>query len=170
MDTAHGESATGNRVLNDTRNGCLDAQSWNMIRPPTPRRLPELLGGRSHLPLAAWRDGDQCSLWEIYQSGLYFSFRNVKTGLWLNLWMNRTVDGTKLIGYHFDGTNAMKWKLEAVSTVPSNDAHYAAYKGVNYPAPFGLPPATRPYRWPPSSGFPPVLSPPGKAGAESVTP
>ena len=86
----------------------------------------------NQLTLATWREGDQCSLWEVYQAGSYYSFRNVKNGLWLNLWMNRTVDGTKLIGYHYDGTNAMKWKLEPANTVPPTPSGYAAYNGVNY--------------------------------------
>ena len=211
MDTAHGESATGNPVLNYQRNGYRDAQSWNMIRiseststfTPGPRAYPKngaygilaasntskclndqfastagngtakivldtwskepneivILTDRGNgqytispsnapniclncwaadptdgnqLTLATWREGDQCSLWEVYQAGSYYSFRNVKTGLWLNLWMNRTVDGTKLIGYHYDGTNAMKWKLEPANTVPPTPSGYAAYNGVNY--------------------------------------
>ncbi|MDY3281214.1 RICIN domain-containing protein [Dysosmobacter sp.] len=213
MDTAHGESATGNPVLNYQRNGYRDAQSWNMIRvseststfTPGPRAYPKngaygILaasnpakgannqfgstagdgtaclvldtwnrepweiynltdrgGGQytispsnapnvclncwaanpndgNQLTLATWREGDQCSLWEVYQSGSFYSFRNVKTGLWLNLWMNRTVDGTKLVGYHYDGTNAMKWKLEPVSVTPPTPtlSGYAAYTGVNY--------------------------------------
>ena len=210
MDTARGESATGNPVLNYQRNGYRDAQSWNMIRiseststfTPGPRAYPKngaygilaasntskclndqfastagngtakivldtwskepneivILTDRGNgqytispsnapniclncwaadptdgnqLTLATWREGDQCSLWEVYQAGSY-SFRNVKTGLWLNLWMNRTVDGTKLIGYHYDGTNAMKWKLEPANTVPPTPSGYAAYNGVNY--------------------------------------
>ena len=211
MDTARGESATGNPVLNYQRNGYRDAQSWNMIRiseststfTPGPRAYPKngaygilaasntskclndqfastagngtakivldtwskepneivILTDRGNgqytispsnapniclncwaadptdgnqLTLATWREGDQCSLWEVYQAGSYYSFRNVKTGLWLNLWMNRTVDGTKLIGYHYDGTNAMKWKLEPANTVPPTPSGYAAYNGVNY--------------------------------------
>ena len=211
MDTARGESATGNPVLNYQRNGYRDAQSWNMIRiseststfTPGPRAYPKngaygilaasnpgkcandqfgstagdgtarvVLDGWTREPweiynltdrgggqytispsnapdvclncwaadpndgnqltLATWREGDQCSLWEVYQAGSYYSFRNVKTGLWLNLWMNRTVDGTKLIGYHYDGTNAMKWKLEPANTVPPTPSGYAAYNGVNY--------------------------------------
>ena len=211
MDTAHGESATGNPVLNYQRNGYRDAQSWNMIRiseststfTPGPRAYPKngaygilaasntskclndqfastagngtakivldtwskepneivILTDRGNgqytispsnapniclncwaadptdgnqLTLATWREGDQCSLWEIYKSGSYYSFRNVKTGLWLNLWMNRTVDGTKIVGYHYDGTSAMKWKLEPVSTTSSTPSGYAAYNGVNY--------------------------------------
>ena len=211
MDTARGESATGNPVLNYQRNGYRDAQSWNMIRiseststfTPGPRAYPKngaygilaasntskclndqfastagngtakivldtwskepneivILTDRGNgqytispsnapniclncwaadptdgnqLTLATWREGDQCSLWEVYQAGSYYSFRNVKNGLWLNLWMNRTVDGTKLIGYHYDGTNAMKWKLEPANTVPPTPSGYAAYNGVNY--------------------------------------
>ena len=211
MDTARGESATGNPVLNYQRNGYRDAQSWNMIRiseststfTPGPRAYPKngaygilaasntskclndqfastagngtakivldtwskepneivILTDRGNgqytispsnapniclncwaadptdgnqLTLATWREGDQCSLWEVYQAGSYYSFRNVKTGLWLNLWMNRTVDGTKIIGYHYDGTNAMKWKLEPANTAPPTPSGYAAYNGVNY--------------------------------------
>lgn len=211
MDTAFGKSDTGNRVLNYTRNGYQDAQSWNMIRiseststfTPGSRAYPAngaygilaasntskcvndqfastagngsakivldtwskelneilILTNRGNgqytispsnapniclncwaadptdgnqLTLATWRDGDQCSLFEIYKSGSYYSFRNVKTGLWLNLWMNRTVDGTKIVGYHYDGTSAMKWKLEPVSTTSSTPSGYAAYNGVNY--------------------------------------
>ena len=211
MDTARGESATGNPVLNYQRNGYRDAQSWNMIRiseststfTPGPRAYPKngaygilavsnpgkcandqfgstagdgtarvVLDGWTREPweiynltdrgggqytispsnapnvclicwaanpndgnqltLATWREGDQCSLWEVYQAGSYYSFRNVKTGLWLNLWMNRTVDGTKLVGYHYDGTNAMKWKLEPVTVASPTPSGYAAYTGVNY--------------------------------------
>ena len=211
MDTARGESATGNPVLNYQRNGYRDAQSWNMIRiseststfTPGPRAYPKngaygilaasntskclndqfastagngtakivldtwskepneivILTDRGNgqytispsnapniclncwaadptdgnqLTLATWREGDQCSLWEVYQAGSYHSFRNVEAGLCLTLWMNRTVDGTKLVGYHYDGTNAMKWKLEPANTVPPTPSGYAAYNGVNY--------------------------------------
>lgn len=209
MDTAFGKSDTANPVLNFSRNGYCDAQSWNMIRLSestttlfsgtrvspsngtyallsasntgkcvnvqfastagngtakivldtwnqesnecfiltdrgsgqytiSPSNAPNVClncwaadpTDGNQLTLATWQNGDQCSLWEIYQSGSYYSFRNVKTGLWLNLWMNCTVDGTKLVGYHYDGTSAMKWKLQAVSSSPLSSSSPSSGSGL----------------------------------------
>lgn len=200
MDTANGLSNTGNKVLNYTRNGYQDAQSWSMIRVSestsawypgvkttvadgtygilsagnTGKCVNDKFGstagngsakicldtwnkerhetfvftnrgnGRytispahatnlclnvwgadpdagNQITLATYRAGDECSLWEIYQQNGYYSFRNVKTGLWLNLWYNDHTDGQKIVGYYYDGTNAMKWKLQSVSA-SSNSA------------------------------------------------
>lgn len=94
----------------------------------------------NQLTLATWQPGDQCSLWEIYQDGNCYSFRNVKTGLWLNLWGNTHVDGTQIVGYYYDGSAAMKWKLEPVSgsnnasdpTIASGGLVAANQNNVNY--------------------------------------
>lgn len=217
MDTANGLSNTGNRVVNYTRNGYRDAQSWSMIRVSeststyysgskvtiangtygilsagntakcvndkyastagngsakicldtwnyerhetyvftnrgngrytiSPAHATNLClnvwaadpTAGNQLTLATYRAGDECSLWEIYRGNDgYYSFRNVKTGLWLNLWCNTHTDGQEIVGYYYDGTAAMKWKLQSVSS-SSNSATaqsgsgYAAYAGVNY--------------------------------------
>jgi len=96
----------------------------------------------NQITLATYRAGDECSLWEIYQQNGYYSFRNVKTGLWLNLWCNTHTDGQKIVGYYYDGTDAMKWKLQSVSSssgsgsasasAAQSGSGYAAYTGVNY--------------------------------------
>lgn len=195
MDTAHGSSTTGNRVLNYTRNGFRDAQSWSMIRVSdstsriasgsrttisdgayailassntskavndqyaskagngtagvvldtynaeanevwifthrgnqrytiSPSHCPNIClnvwsaspKAGNQLTLYNYQAGDECSLWEIYRDGSTYSFRNVKTGLWLNLWGNTQVDGNKIVGYHYDGSAAMKWKLQSPSS------------------------------------------------------
>ena len=216
LDTANGLSNTGNRVLNYTRNGYRDAQSWSMIRVSeatsvwcpgvkttiangtygilsagntakcvnvqfastagngsakicldtwnkerhetfvftnrgngrytiSPAHATNLClnvwgadpDAGNQITLATYRAGDECSLWEIYQQNGNYSFRNVKTGLWLNLWCNTHADGQKIVGYYYDGTNAMKWKLQNVSTssnaaAAQSTSGYAAYTGVNY--------------------------------------
>ncbi len=216
IDTAHGFSTTANKVLNYTRNGYQDAQSWSLIRVSesttgwypgvrstiadgaygilsagnpskcandqfastagdgsakicldtwnkephetfvfinrgagrytiSPSHATHLClntwGADPHagnqITLATYRAGDECSLWEIYQQNGYYSFRNVKTGLWLNLWCNTHTDGQKIVGYYYDGTNAMKWKLQSVNSASNSAAAqsgsgYAAYTGVNY--------------------------------------
>lgn len=223
MDTAHGLSDTGNPVLNYTRNGYQDAQSWSMVlvsesttgissgiqvtindgayavlaagdltkclndqfastagdgtakicldtwnQEPnetlifTNRGNGQYTISPSHAPnvclnvwaadptagnqltLATYQEGDQCSLWEIYKNNdNTYSLRNVKTGLWLNLWGNSHVDGAKIVGYQYDGTIAMKWNLQAVSAAGTSSgassgasapSGYAAYTGVNYRA------------------------------------
>ena len=200
MDTAHGSSATGNPVLNYTRNGFQDAQSWSLITvsestsaftsgtrvAPANGTYAILASGNNgkcmndqyastagngtakivldtyngekneqwvltnrgnnqyticpaintniclnvwaanpydgnQLTLATWSPGDQCSLWEIYQqSDGTYCFRNAKTGLWLNLFFNSFVDGAQIVGYHYDGSQAMRWKLTPVSSTSSS--------------------------------------------------
>lgn len=206
MDTANGLSNTGNRVVNYTRNGYQDAQSWSMIRVSestsvwypgvkttiangtygilsagntakcvndqfastagngtakvcldtwnkerhetyvftdrgngrytiSPAHATNLClnvwaadpDAGNQITLATYRAGDECSLWEIYQQNGYYSFRNVKTGLWLNLWCNTHTDGQKIVGYYYDGTSAMKWKLQSVSS-PSGSAAQSTAK------------------------------------------
>ena len=82
----------------------------------------------NQITLATYRANDECSLWEIYQQNGYYSFRNVKTGLWLNLWCNTHTDGQKIVGYYYDGTAAMKWKLQSVSSSSDSAAAQSGSK------------------------------------------
>lgn len=93
-------------------------------------------GAGNQLTLASWQTGDQCSLWELYQEGSLYGLRNVRTGLWVNLWMDDHTDGQKIVGYYYDGSGAMKWRLTPVSGSASSPAAagYAAYNGVDYRA------------------------------------
>lgn len=81
---------------------CLNAQLANPI-PGYP------------ITLHTYRAGDEASLWELYQVGDAYSFRNYKTKLMLDDYCNGTQDGNRIIAWSYNGDSAQTFYLASPS-------------------------------------------------------
>ena len=71
------------------------------------------------MTLHNYEAGDEASLWEIYQVGSAYSFRNYKTKLMLDDYCNGTQDGNKLIAWSYNGDTAQQFYLQSAGDTGS---------------------------------------------------
>ena len=92
-------------------------RGWKIYTYPSKKILEVRNSSHSdYTEVAQWDDHNKmCGCWNIiYNSDGTISFQNCESGLYMNVFNNNTVNGSKVIQYHSDETTAEKFELQMI--------------------------------------------------------